>query len=141
MSIARVWEEFAEGIYYSIMSYMNTNTILVGALALVIGLGGGYAYANSQQPAPMVHNMGTTMDGMTADLQSKTGADFEKAFIDGMIVHHEGAVAMAQMVLQKSQRPELVQLANDIIAAQTREIDMMREWNTMWFGGAANHAQ
>ena len=97
--------------------------------------------AQGKQPAPMVHNMGSTMDGMTADLQDKTGAEFEKAFIDGMIVHHEGAVAMAQMVLQKSQRPELVQLAHDIIAAQTREINMMHEWNTEWFGSAVHHAQ
>ena len=117
---------------------MNTNTIVVGLAALVIGLGGGYVIANTQQPAPMVHDMNSTMDGMTAGLENKEGVVFEKAFIDGMIVHHEGAVAMAQMVLQKTQRPELVQLANDIISAQTREIDMMRGWDTEWFGASSS---
>jgi uncharacterized protein (DUF305 family) len=120
---------------------MNTNTIVVGLVALVIGLGGGYFFADTQQPAPMVHNMNTTMDGMTAELEGKEGAEFEQAFIDGMIVHHEGAVAMAQMVLQKTQRPELVQLANDIIAAQTREINMMKGWKSEWFNGTVHHAQ
>lgn len=113
---------------------MNTNTILVGFLALVVGLGGGYVIAYTQKPAPMVHNMDSTMSGMTAGLENKQGAAFEQAFIKEMIVHHEGAVAMAEMVLQKTQRPELVQLANDIISAQTREINMMRGWDTQWFG-------
>jgi len=119
---------------------MNTNIIVVGIAALGIGLGGGYFIANGQQRTPMVHSMGSTMDDMTAGLEAKQGAEFEQAFIDEMIVHHEGAVAMAQMVLQKSKRPELVQLANDIIAAQTREIDMMRGWKTEWFG-AVHHVE
>ncbi|MBC7836638.1 DUF305 domain-containing protein [Acetobacteraceae bacterium] len=113
---------------------MNTKIVGVALVALVIGLGGGYLLASGQNPAPITHDMSTTMDGMTADLENKEGAEFEQAFIDGMIVHHEGAVAMAQMVLEKTQRPELVQLANDIISAQTREINMMRGWLKSWYG-------
>lgn len=112
--------------------YMN-KTFSVGLGMLLIGLGGGYFIGSAQQPTPIVHDMGSTMDGMTADLQDKTGVVFEEAFIDGMIVHHEGAVAMAQMVLERSQRPELVKLANDIISAQTGEIEMMRGWKKQWF--------
>lgn len=111
---------------------MNT-TIGMGLVALLIGLGAGYFISDMRQPVPMVHTMNTTMEGMTAGLAGKQGTDFEQAFIDEMIVHHEGAVAMAHMVLQKSQRPELVQLANDIISAQTREIDMMRGWKSDWY--------
>ena len=50
-----------------------------------------------------------------------------------MIVHHEGAVDMAEMLLQKTKRPELVKLGNDIINAQTSEIEMMKEWRQVWF--------
>lgn len=120
---------------------MNTKITGVALVALVIGLGGGYFLAGAKQTSPMTHDMSTTMDGMTAGLKNKDGADFEQAFIDGMIVHHEGAVAMAQMVLKKSQRPELVKLANDIIAAQTTEINLMRTWKVEWFGGEVRHAQ
>jgi hypothetical protein len=138
-------ESFSGAAYSSIMPYMNTNTVIVGVLALVIGLGGGYFMAQGKQPAPMVHNIGSTMDSMTADLQGKSGDEFEKAFIDGMIIHLEGAVAMAQMVLDKSQRPELIKLAKDIIAAQTSEINMMKQWNATWFAtsstDAMHHAQ
>jgi len=112
---------------------MNTNTILVAVLALIVGLGGGYALA-ANRTVPPQHDMDSVMAGMTDGLEDKEGTEFEQAFIEGMIVHHEGAVIMAQMVLQKTQRPELIQLANDIIAAQTREIDMMRSWNAEWFG-------
>ncbi|TSC69064.1 MAG: hypothetical protein G01um101456_359 [Parcubacteria group bacterium Gr01-1014_56] len=120
---------------------MNISTIVVGIAALIIGLGGGYFMANSERPAPVQHNMSSTMAGMMAGLEDKEGTDFEQAFINEMIVHHEGAVAMAQMVLQKTERPELVQLANDIISAQTREIDMMRGWQSQWFGVTVHHVQ
>jgi uncharacterized protein (DUF305 family) len=109
--------------------------ILVGILALALGFTGGYSFAQNIRDSamnPVDHSMDSAMEDMTADLKGKTGAEFENAFIDSMIVHHEGAVAMAEMVLQKSKRPELVQLAHEIIAAQTREIEMMREWKTQW---------
>jgi uncharacterized protein (DUF305 family) len=78
-------------------------------------------------------DMHTTMDGMAASLEGKTGDTFDKAFIDEMIVHHEGAVAMAEMVLEKSKRPELLKLASDIISAQTSEIQTMKTWRSTWF--------
>lgn len=74
------------------------------------------------------------MTGMMAGLNGKTGDDFDKAFLREMIVHHEGAVVMAQAVLKNSKRPELIKLANDIIAAQTGEIIMMKNWQQVWFG-------
>ena len=78
-------------------------------------------------------NMEHMMDDMNAGLVGKTGDDFDKAFIDEMIVHHQGAIDMAEMVITTSMRPELVKLANDIIVAQTNEIEMMSKWRAEWF--------
>jgi uncharacterized protein (DUF305 family) len=78
-------------------------------------------------------DMESMMESMMSGLEGKTGDVFDKAFIEGMIVHHQGAVEMAQMVLVNSKRPELIKLANDIISAQTQEIGMMQEWQKMWF--------
>jgi len=50
-----------------------------------------------------------------------------------MVIHHQGAIDMANQVLKTSKRPELIQLANDIITAQTKEIDMMQAWKKTWF--------
>lgn len=112
---------------------MNSNLIIVGIISLVIGLAGGYTIARTQQPAPMVHTMGSAMADMTAGLEGKNGDAFDEAFLNEMIEHHEGAVAMAHMVLMQSDRPELRQLAEDIISAQTREVQMMHQWKQGWF--------
>ena len=58
--------------------------------------------------------------------------DFDRAFVEDMIPHHQMAVMMANMLKNGTQRAEMKKLAEDIIAAQTREIDMMREWQKEW---------
>lgn len=52
--------------------------------------------------------------------------DADVAFLTGMIPHHEQAVAMAEMVPEHTDRPELVALAEDIIAMQQAEITQMQ---------------
>lgn len=83
----------------------------------------------------MMDNMGmeSSMSGMMMGLEGKTGEEFDKAFLSEMIVHHEGAVDMAQMVLTTSKRPELTKLAGEIITAQTKEIRMMKDWQKSWY--------
>ena len=78
-------------------------------------------------------DMHGAMGGMMNGLAGKTGAELEKAFLQEMIVHHEGAVEMAQTLLKGTQRPELVKLGTDIITAQTGEIQMMQDWLKSWF--------
>lgn len=62
---------------------------------------------------------------------------FDLRFIDGMVLHHQGAIAMAEQVLEKSERPELKQLAEEIIAAQQQEISQMQQWRQAWYPTAA----
>ena len=75
------------------------------------------------------------MMGDATDIGSlATAADFDKAFIEQMIPHHQMAVMMAQMLSGTTNRPEMKQLAENIIDAQTREINSMREWYRQWYG-------
>ena len=60
--------------------------------------------------------------------------NIDKHFIEQMIPHHDGAVAMAKLALEKSNRPEIKTLANAIIEGQTKEIQDMRGWYKNWFG-------
>ena len=64
-------------------------------------------------------------------------ANYDLRFIDAMMMHHQGAVIMAQEALKKSQRPEIKQLANNIIAAQKKEIAQMKQWRTAWYPNAS----
>jgi len=61
------------------------------------------------------------------------GGPFDAQFIDSMIEHHRGAIAMAEQALKESQRPEIKQLAQNIISSQQQEIDQMTGWRTQWY--------
>ena len=77
-------------------------------------------------------NMHMTMDLGSAD------ANFDLRFIDGMIPHHKGAVEMAKEAQQKSQRPEVKKLADEIITAQAKEITELQTWRKQWYPNASN---
>jgi uncharacterized protein (DUF305 family) len=65
------------------------------------------------------------MDHDTAMLA--TAKDFDRAFLEMMVPHHEGALEMSKIELRKGADPELKELAQQITAGQTREIAQMRE--------------
>ena len=68
------------------------------------------------------------MMGMDAGVTSlRTARSFDRTFISLMIPHHEGALVMARAELAKGEDRELKTLAQDILAAQEREIRRMRE--------------
>lgn len=75
--------------------------------------------------------MDMSMRDMGKMLEGKTGDDLNKAFLEGMIPHHEGAVMMAKY-LAASNKPELVKLGGEIIVAQTKEIEQMKQWMIEW---------
>jgi uncharacterized protein (DUF305 family) len=60
-------------------------------------------------------------------MRNATGAEFDTMFLEMMIVHHEGAIADSQRELAEGVNPQATDLANQIIAAQTAEIDQMRQ--------------
>jgi uncharacterized protein (DUF305 family) len=77
----------------------------------------------------MDHDM--AMAGMLTESQLETlkaakGAEFDRLFLEGMIAHHEGAVSMAEDVVD-SKNPEVALLAASIIKSQTEQIQYMKE--------------
>jgi uncharacterized protein (DUF305 family) len=68
---------------------------------------------------------------------SPEGADFDRAFIDAMVPHHESAIAMAREAKDAGlSQVDLVEIADDILASQQAEIDQMTRWRAEWFGSA-----
>ena len=87
-----------------------------------------------QVPTIMVMpGMRTSLKGMESDpMKALKGAEYDRMYVDMMIPHHEGAVALAREALAKSQRPEIKELAQSIIDAQQGEIEMMNRWKSEW---------
>src|SRR3989344_8230392 len=110
----------------------NTNLTIVGLLVLIVGFGGGYLMRGTQTPwmgSYMMSNSAVMNDGMM-------GGNIDQHFIVQMIPHHEGAIAMAKIALERSKKSEILSLANDIIESQQKEIDDMRSWHQSWFGSS-----
>ena len=73
-----------------------------------------------------------TMSQMSGELRDKTGDDFDAAFIDAMVEHHEGAIEMAELAESRADHDEIRQLSQDIIGAQEAEIAQMQRWRHEW---------
>jgi uncharacterized protein (DUF305 family) len=113
---------------------METKPLLYGLMGFFIGgLLVSVAATTFDKPEPTNGSMMTmSMNDMASGLKGKTGDDFDRAFLSGMIVHHEGAVAMAELAEKNAKHEEVKQLSRDIISAQNSEIATMRQWQTDW---------
>jgi uncharacterized protein (DUF305 family) len=78
------------------------------------------------------HAMQADMDSMMGSLSGKTGEALDEAFLREMIVHHQGAIDMAKLVQRDGAHAELKAMANDIVSAQSREIETMQRWLKDW---------
>lgn len=62
-----------------------------------------------------------------SDLEDRSGADFDKRFLELMTAHHQGAVEMAQAQLDQGQNQYALDLAQQIIVDQENEIERMTQ--------------
>lgn len=73
-----------------------------------------------------------SMAEMNEQLEGLSGDDFDKAFIEMMVAHHEGAVEMAELIPSRAKHDEIKSLGEAIISAQTKEIEEMKQWQQDW---------
>ncbi len=92
-------------------------------------MGAHMALGLSAQEAGMNH-----MDGASTIRGKKP---FDRAFVDEMVPHHEGATRMAEAVLAETDDRQLRKLGEGIIAAQRKEIAEMKGFREGEYGAAA----
>ncbi|HMQ34573.1 MAG TPA: DUF305 domain-containing protein [Chloroflexaceae bacterium] len=91
--------------------------------------------------APAATAMPEHMPGMDhGSMATVSDAPYDATFIDSMIVHHEGAITMAQQALPQAERQEIKDLAQAIITAQEAEIVQLRAWRAAWHPDLAETA-
>lgn len=100
---------------------------------------GGMNHTTSNSTNHNSTAMNSNMSGMNhGSMQSSPNAasqPYDLQFIDTMTGHHQGAIEMAEMALQKSSNAELKAFARKIIDDQKKEIAQMKEWRDKWYPG------
>jgi uncharacterized protein (DUF305 family) len=105
--------------------------LATGALALTTLLA---ACGDSTEPA----GGGSTTTATGAEQAAQEHNEADTMFAQMMIVHHEGAVEMAQLAQEQAVTPEVQELAGQIEQAQGPEIELMQSWLQQWGEPAAS---
>ncbi|MEH2462933.1 DUF305 domain-containing protein [Nostoc sp.] len=116
-----------------------TLTVIASTGGLITACSNTASQNQSQAPNATVTNVSDKQmnHSMAMDL-GPADANLDLRFIDAMIPHHQGAVEMAKEAQQKSKRPEIKKLADNIIKSQNQEITQMKQWRQAWYPKAGD---
>jgi uncharacterized protein (DUF305 family) len=94
--------------------------------------GGGHGQMDHGQMGHGSMDMGS--GGMARQMVMEDRKYSDKAFIDAMVPHHQGAVEMARAALENAEREEIKQLSRNIISTQRDEIEELKAIKEQEFG-------
>lgn len=95
----------------------------IGAMEGWLTHNGGEKHAGGHDHAGMP---GMATEAQLKELRAAEGKAFDKLFLQLMITHHQGAITMATEALSEGNNVQVEEMADDVIAQQTVEIDRMR---------------
>ena len=72
--------------------------------------------------------------GMAREMVMQNGRYSDRAFIDAMVPHHQGAVEMAEVALENAEHEEIKQLSRNIVSTQRAEIEELKAIKQEEFG-------
>ncbi|PAX58441.1 DUF305 domain-containing protein [Brunnivagina elsteri] len=115
---------------------MNNKNLVHGFISLLTSSAiAGLLITNSTkaQSPNSQHNIHHPNSQVTPN-QKRGMMTHDQHFIEMMIPHHEQAIQMADLALNRSKRPEIIKLAQAIKKEQNSEIQQMRTWYKTWYG-------
>ena len=74
-----------------------------------------------------------TLDGMSKSGSNSDQGMGDKEFLSAVIIHHNGAIIMAKEAVSKSERPEIIKFANEVIAMESSNVEEAYVWRRDWF--------
>ena len=123
-----------QAIQMSELAFLNSTDPEILALANEIKAAQGpeieqmKSWGSSMMGSHAGHMMdeGMLSDDEMAQLKDAKGAEFDRLFLEGMIKHHQGAIQMADMIIE-SANEEAALLGKNIVESQSAEIERMRQ--------------
>jgi uncharacterized protein (DUF305 family) len=79
-------------------------------------------------------SMGMGSGGMARQMVMQNGKYSDEAFIDAMVPHHQGAIAMANVALENAEHEEIKELSRNIVSTQHAEIEELKAIKKQEFG-------
>ena len=79
-------------------------------------------------------SMGMGSGSMARQMVTENGKYSDKAFIDAMVPHHQGAIEMAQVALKNAEHEEIKELSRNIVSSQQAEIEELKSIKKEEFG-------
>lgn len=112
-------------------------TLGVRPAAMMGGGHGGHDPSAMDMMAQDGGALGLSADAMGMSMEMGTlerATPFDRAFIDLMIPHHQGAIRMARAELARGRDRRLRTIARAIVRGQAAEIEQMNGWRRSWYG-------
>jgi uncharacterized protein (DUF305 family) len=79
-------------------------------------------------------SMGMGSGGMARQMVMENGKYSDERFIDAMVPHHQGAIAMAEVALKNAEHEKIKDLSRNIVSTQRAEIEELKSIKKEEFG-------
>lgn len=109
---------------------MESKSLLFGIIGFIAG--GLIVSIAATIEQPQTDMGGMSMSSMSKSLETASGKEYDELFINQMIEHHQGALDMAKLSADRAERTEIKQFSNDVITAQSKEIQILKTWQSQW---------
>jgi uncharacterized protein (DUF305 family) len=102
-------------------------TLSIAIVTFITGIGLGYIIT------PQYALMNNEDNAVMQDL-GKADKYVDLRYLEAMIVHHRGAIQLAEQVKDLTQRNEIKELAEMILRGEPKAIDELYAWRKDWYG-------
>ena len=121
---------------------MESKSLLFGIIGFILGgliVSIAATVSSDTNKSETSSQSGHSMSMASSDtLSKKSGADFDKAFLQQMIEHHEGAIEMAELAGDRAEHNEIKLFSLNILATQSKEVEALESLQQRWGYTSAN---